>query len=442
MAAMTSPNDVLSSENPFDPLVSPFGVVGDVRRARTSWSTGGISFCMANAGMSVPGRGISARDLLARCLLALGAGLSLDGADHARLVAIAEAVERYAGQELFGEEMISASANELGESAIDVNRIPRCSERERQNWARFRNFDPGSKIRWVRGIDWLTGREVWVPAVMACYMVKEIYQSERFWNPISTGYAAHSDPAEALLRALCEVIERDAIEIVWRQMLSLPWVTPKHYSDSVRWLCAASSRQFIDTFLFDATTDMGVPTAYCVHVAPYDGSARQLVGCATRRTFDEAAEHAILETFQVRDAVRSEEEDPEDSCSSGSIIDGARYMAKQERSPAFDFLLKDAEGRAAEPANGIPQETAAALAWIKSRLSSKGMQAVVVDRTPDELADLGLTALCVIIPELQPMSVTGRGQYHAHPRLYEAPHLMGYRSLSEEELNPWPQPLA
>jgi ribosomal protein S12 methylthiotransferase accessory factor len=68
------------------------------------------------------------------------------------------------------------------------------------------------------------------------------------------------------------------------------------------------------------------------------------------------------------------------------------------------------------------------------------MCAIAVDRTPRELADVGLTAVNVVIPDLQPMSLRPLAQYRAHPRLYEAPVLMGYSSRSEEELNPWPQP--
>jgi ribosomal protein S12 methylthiotransferase accessory factor len=437
---MMSGNMTAYGNNPFEPLVSSFGVVGGVLPARTSWRAESISSFVANAGSRFPARGLTTNRLHMLAAPLLGMGMSLNGADHARLIAMAEAVERYAGRALFQEQTILASANELGGSAIDITRIPRCSSRERQDGSPLRDLDTESRIRWIQGTDWLTGKDVWVPAIMACYGIGDLRETEHFWSPISTGFSVHSDADEALLRALCEVIERDAVEVLWQQMLSLPWIPPHYYPDSVRQLCATGDRQFIDTFLFDATTDIGVPTVYCVHVAPHDPAVRQLVACATRRTFADAAEHAILETFQIRDPVRAENSEGEPG--SGSVIDGARYMANPERAAAFDFLLKDTEGRAAKPNDGIPEETTEALAWIKSRLATKQMQVIIVDRTPDELADLGLTALCAIIPDLQPMPLVWRVRYRAHPRLYSAPHLMGYRSLSEEELNPWPQPIA
>jgi ribosomal protein S12 methylthiotransferase accessory factor len=75
-------------------------------------------------------------------------------------------------------------------------------------------------------------------------------------------------------------------------------------------------------------------------------------------------------------------------------------------------------------------------------LSGKGMQVLAVNCTTRELAAVGLTAVNVIIPDLQPMSLLPLAQYRAHPRLYSAPLLMGYPSLPEEELNPWPVPYA
>jgi ribosomal protein S12 methylthiotransferase accessory factor len=88
----------------------------------------------------------------------------------------------------------------------------------------------------------------------------------------------------------------------------------------------------------------------------------------------------------------------------------------------------------------LPDDPADALAWLLDTLSRKGMQAIAVDRTPRELRAAGLTAVNVVIPDLQPMSLYPLSQCRAHPRLYQAPLLMGYPSHSEEDLNPWPQP--
>jgi ribosomal protein S12 methylthiotransferase accessory factor len=46
--------------------------------------------------------------------------------------------------------------------------------------------------------------------------------SEMFYYPISTGCASHVSLERALLGAILEVVERDAISIIWLQKLVLP----------------------------------------------------------------------------------------------------------------------------------------------------------------------------------------------------------------------------
>lgn len=70
------------------------------------------------------------------------------------------------------------------------------------------------------------------------------------------------------------------------------------------------------------------------------------------------------------------------------------------------------------------------------------MPVLAVDRSHAELRSVGLTAVNVVIPDLQPMSLLPLAQFRAHPRLYRAPAAMGFPVHSEEELNPWPQPFA
>lgn len=131
-----------------------------------------------------------------------------------------------------------------------------------------------------------------------------------------------------------------------------------------------------------------------------------------------------------------------------AMEDGARYMGAADRAPAFAFLLDQAGTGAGRPAlaeappDALPAAPGLALRRLVSGLAAAGMRAVVVDRTPDELAGAGLTAVNVIVPDLQPLSLHPRAQFKGHPRLYEAPARMGYRVLAQEELNPWPQPFA
>jgi ribosomal protein S12 methylthiotransferase accessory factor len=417
-------------------LVSPFGAVAAIRGSTTAPRRGlsGLAVMTAAIGSGSPGLPQGAE-------VSWGTGRAMDDAPLARLIAIAEGVERYAAGDFLGECRIYASACELDDPAIDLSRIPRCSESELNTpGCPLRRLDPGTPLRWVRGIDLVTGQPTWVPAVMASYRLRQVLPSELFWYRISTGFAVHFDPREALVRAICEVIERDAIAVLWLQRLRLPVISSQCLSPAAQDLLDWSDRHFIDTYLFDATTDVGVPTVYCLQVAEYSDHARHLVGAGCSRDITAAAEKALLEVTGVRPFFVREAEVPRDFRKFSDIKDGAQYMARKEMAPAWHFLLDGARGRAAPERQQVPQDPAEALAWLIAMLDRKGMQAVAVDRTPRELRAVGLTAVNVIIPDLLPMTLHPLAQYRAHPRLYEAPTFMGYPSHPEENLNPWPQP--
>lgn len=422
-------------------LVSPFGVVPRVGRAGSLRGLDELVGHIATTGMVDNSYRDSARLVSGRA--ANAGSIGLGNPDHTRLIAIAEAAERYSGGGFANDAPRWARYSELAGAVLDPLSIPRCSATELGNpRCPLGEFDPDATIRWMRGTDLLTSDELWVPAVMACFGLHRVTPAERFWYRISTGYAVHLDPVEALVRGLCEVIERDAIALTWLQRLPWPTVASSYSSDVVDRLLDWCEQHFLDAFLFDATTDLGVPTVYCLLVAPHDPELRQVVGCATGRTIAAAAESALLEAIRCRIPRRYDTELPDDFADFAAITDGARYMGRPEMAGEFAFLTDGARDRVASHRTPLPDAPADALAALLDILARAGMRAIAVDRTTRELSAVGLTSVCVIVPQLQPMTLVPLAQYRGHPRLFQAPSLMGYRSLIEEELNPWPQPFA
>lgn len=412
-------------------LVSPFGVLSAIRTRAQDRGLPEVFGAVALMGSGLPGTGPATDSVLDRS----AGGLSLADADLARLVAIAEGAERYAGRNYTALQPVTATASALDGPVLDLARLPRCSPAELAAGCPIRPPDPGQPIRWVRGFGIRTGDPVWVPAVMACYGLPPASDAERFWYRISTGCAAHFDPAEALVRGIFEVIERDAIAVSWLQRLPLPLLRAGQLSDSAGRIVTWADRHFIDAYLFDATTDMGVPTVYCLLVAPHDDTVRQAAGCASARSLPAAAEKALLEAIGARQTSHA-------AASTASLpSDGTWPMASAQRACAYDFLLSGARDRvAAAERPALPAEPAEALRWLIRSLDRHDMPAYAVDRTPPEVAAVGLTVMAVLIPDLQPMSLDRRAQFLAHRRLYSAPARMGYTAHREEDLNPWPQP--
>ncbi|GGX15314.1 hypothetical protein GCM10010297_40930 [Streptomyces malachitofuscus] len=416
-------------------LVSPVGLVSAVRPAPGLRGLPRLKMASANVGSGVPG---GTREPSAG---SSGGSRVLDDEYLSYVVATAEAAERYAGR-MPHEQPLLATPAELDGPVLDMTRVPRCSDREYAHpHCPVRRYDPEVPIHWSRGVDLITGRDIWVPTVMACYGF-HVHGAERFVTQISTGQSVHTDPYAALLGGLTELCERDAIALTWLQKLPLPPVDPSVLTPAALEMLVWGERRFLRTLLFDATTDLDVPTVYALQVAPHDDSLRQIIGAGTGRSLGEAAERCLLELLTIRECYRSETELPDDY-HDFEFLDGSRMMALPRHSEAFAFLTEGLAGRCGSTGGRpLPADPKAAVEELVGRLAAAGMQAVAVDRTCRELRAAGLTAVSVVVPELQPMSLDPLAQFRGHPRLSEAPVRMGFASLPEEEQNQWPQPFA
>jgi ribosomal protein S12 methylthiotransferase accessory factor len=417
-----------------DRLLSPVGVISGLRRAIAPRGLDRLSVWLGSAGSGFPGHGDVRSDV--------GSSRLLDDPDLARIVALAETAERYAGRNL-AHRPVLATAAQLDGPTLDMDRVARCSPSEYADpHCLLRPYDAAEAIRWVPGTDLHTGAPVHVPAVMVSN-APAARPAERFWAQISTGTAVHTDPVRAVVGALLEIVERDLIAVLWLQRLPLPPLASRHVTDRVRYLVEWARRRFLDTYLFDATSDLGVPTVYVLQTADFDDRAHRVIGCGTGRTLGEAAEKALLELATIRAAFHNDEPVPDRPQDFTSVMHGARYLGRRDRAAAFDFLLDGLDRRPArEHDPRLPDEPGALLRCLLDLLRARDMSAVVVEHPLRELAYAELTAVTVVVPDLMPMSLVPFARYLAHPRLYDAPRLMGHPVHPEAEVNPWPQPFA
>jgi ribosomal protein S12 methylthiotransferase accessory factor len=443
VTALTAPES-LSSLKLLESLVSPLGPITGIESAAGPPGLSRASACACSIGAPVTETAAEAVRSPVRC-----GGRAIDDADRARLLALAEAMERYSSGGFAAEPSVVApiaAARSYGptDAVLDPATVARCSERELADPnCPLGSYDPAAAIRWVSGVNLHDGVETQVPTVMAYHGCRGHLESERFWYRISTGCAVHFDPYEALFAALCEVIERDAVMVAWLQRMPLPLVPDDRLSATAAGIVDWAQARFMRTLLFDATTDLGVPTVLCVQTAEHDPRVRTVMSAGTGRNLGAAAEKAILEVVYLRNGLfREAGTMPENVAEIQALSDGARYMAHPERAAAFDFLISDAHSRSREPVPDLPADPRSAVSTVLLRLRRNGMRAFAVDRTRGEAAQIGLHSFAVVIPELQPMTTLPIAQYRAHPRLYALPASMGYAVHPEEELNPWPLPFA
>jgi ribosomal protein S12 methylthiotransferase accessory factor len=374
-------------------------------------------------------------------LRAGGVGLS---AEEALVPALAEGLERYSSGLCRDEQFVYASADELGRDALDFDGIPRCSKRELSHLRCPLTLpDKGKPIRWLRGLSLMDGRMTYIPAIMVYSHIVNVQVSERFWLPISTGCAAHTSYEDALLSGIYEVVERDAISITWLQKLRLPRIDIDVLPPDLIgcWEAHVASSGDVQTYFFDATLDLGVPTVYGVQVAPFNNHATTLVSCSSKSSIAKALAKVILDMAQLSAAFRQGRPLPECWDDFSEPMQGAGYMAHCERRHAFDFLLlSPATRKLSDIMQTEPHDDP--LKRILKTLRSNALSCYAVDLSPDEAVRSGIRVVRIIIPGLQPLSFRYRAKFLGHPRLYDAPRRMGFPSLPEQELNDFPQPFA
>lgn len=380
-----------------------------------------------------------------------GAGGDLDP-EMAWIRSVVECAERYATMVYQPADFVIATADELGSDALDLATIPRCSDRELADpQCTLQLARKDRRIRWIPGYSLISGRRKMVPGAMT-FLYFGLWPTERFWLPISTGVAAHTSLAAALVSAICETIERDAIALTWLARLPVPRINrPSSLPEVTETLFQRLDQSHVKQYFFDATTDIGIPTVLSVQVCPDHPTCALFLCCATALDSMTAFGKTIREAIPARNVMALERTRPEHVMDFFDLAHGANYYGCGEHNEDFDFLLKGDNVTTLDQVAGdfpadIEEEDAELrsqreLAFLVDRLRKIGWEAVAVDLTTDELRDVGLWAVRVIIPQAVPISFVHRARYLGTPRLYEYPERLGIE-LTEDDINPGPMPFA
>lgn len=374
-----------------------------------------------------------------------GAGSDIDE-EYAKFKAVAEALERYSSCIIAESEYIVASAVELGEKAADWRLFPAPSDAELSRAKYTQKFDPHASIRWIETHNITKGENKYLPLALTHLYPKQ-WTSERFYWPISTGTALHTDIHWAIVKAILEAVERDAIALTWLLQVTPPTITFSH-SDQISHFGSIPERieNSSEFRYYNVTTDLGIPTVYLRRVRSGHPHASNLVTCATDLSFASAVKSASRESASTSlmfdsGVVRV----PKHPSECYSIEDGAAYMGQPKNSHLFNFLDTGGQCAFSELNDLLPESEACgkrALDVLLDKLISKQMDVYVADLTVDELKDSGLCSIKVFIPQLMPMSTVSECQYLGHRRLYDYAKLIGRRVFSESDVNKHPQPFA
>jgi ribosomal protein S12 methylthiotransferase accessory factor len=398
----------------------------------------------AAAGHSLPG---AARPPAYGC----GVALTREAAAGA---AVGEIVERYSAAVYPPEAIVHAAFDELEEEAVPPEAFAALSPRRLEGFrappdpARppFAPFTRGTRTGWVHGWSLAARSPVLVPAAFVYlpyrYEAAEPYIADGF----STGTACAATRDEATLRALCEVVERDAVSIVWNNALVLPRIRhdgPDRLGDLFRerFRCRG-----LRCFLLDATLDVPVPTVIAALVDERGGAA---FGTATRPDPFDAARKALLEAAQCRvvckrDFVRgAERRYAADFHDVVDFADHARLYTLREMRRHVEFLWSgERETAVSDLASAAGGGTARELGRCVDLLGAAGLQPIALDVTSDDVRDAGYHVVRVVVPGMEALHARHAEPFRGGRRTREVPHRLGLRSRAADgpETSPAPHP--
>ncbi len=378
-----------------------------------------------------------------------GAALSREEAEWA---AVGECVERYALAAVEPERVVLASHAELSTKQIASVGPGEWAlfDPSQDGETPFALFEDETRIAWIQGESLTQGGARLVPACFIWLPYYGVSPDEEIVAPtVSTGAACATSVVAAEVRGICELIERDAFMIVWRNQLACPRVEIDEGSQLAPVFAECFARPGLDYRLWLTTLDLRVHSFFGVLRDTRDGGVRTIVGgaagldplWAARKTLLELVQGLAWVDYITRGAPFVYEQGFGNVT---SFEDRVQLYGSNDLSSAFSFL--DADGRPPVPLSSLPSLEANSLEddldLCVGILAERSLETIVVDLTPVDVAACGLRAVRVLVPGLETMDGDHRLQFLGGYRWRSVPVELGLRQerCSLDEMNPYPHP--
>jgi ribosomal protein S12 methylthiotransferase accessory factor len=340
--------------------------------------------------------------------------------EEAVLSAIGEGVERYAASLWNQAELTKGSLKELGDRAFDPRWLVLY---DAEQYARpgftFGPMDSNAPMLWADGC-WLdTGVKVLVQA-QATYL-GFTGDEMSIGQTTSNGLAAGSSFEAAALRALYELIERDAFMLHWLAGLRGKRIDPDDCDEASRKALDEVQRLGAQTELYLLDVDTGYPTVACLGLGDGVSWPGATIGLGTHADIDVAMRKAVLEHGHygpfmrrlMREGRHQHVRAPVDVV--GSLDHGLYYCHADNaawldglRQSQFSVSLADLRKKYREE----PSLTACV-----ARLSASGIRTAAVDVTTPDLVLAGLSVVRAFGTYAQPIHFGFGYERRNNPRL-------------------------
>ena len=339
----------------------------------------------------------------------------------AKVKALAEFLERLClSNPPTEEERFLMSRYEPDQAFIDPTKFFCYSEEQVENRNQILNRIRNETFRWWPARD-LSGKKYLVPAQL-------VFLSNRFDNEfsiraemITTGAAlGQLNNNHALEAGFLESVERDTYIHAYLTRKTLAKITdlPEESQELVDYL----HRYKLEPHIFDAASDLNVPTVITITLDRTGIGPAVSVGARSTFNYDDAIKQALLESIQCRRVSRltpSRKLPKEEEIT--SMDDRFIYWNSLERISDLEFWLNTNKTVSYEKLKRQNTTFDEAVDVIKA----KGYDILVADATLPEVRDGGFRALKVMAPELHPLYLDERAK---------ALHSVHYGAIKDDKI--------
>jgi ribosomal protein S12 methylthiotransferase accessory factor len=367
--------------------------------------------------------------------------------------AVGEAVERYCPALFVQEQLPLARFSSAPFPCIRPDQFALYSQEQLSDptFPHVR-FDADTLVRWAKTSDVATGETWYVPAAMVYmpYYFNRDHGEESIAPRISTGLACHCSPAEAALSAICEVIERDAITILWQAKLGMPKIRIESLSKRNRDLVARFECCGHSVIILNITLDHHVPTILSVLRSCWPGMPA-LVFAASSHPCSEVAIRKSLEelahTRRLAQELKTQKPSFRPAMNYHNVIDQETHVhlyCDQASLRLAEFIFASGQEMDFEEletfATGDPVGDVQS---VVEQISNIGHQVLLADITTSDVADLGLIVMRAVIPGFHPLFIGHKLRALGGFRLWGVPQKLGYVGITRatgDNLAPHPFP--
>ena len=362
----------------------------------------------------------------------------------AKLKALSEIFERYSGTVYRSKYFIKGSFNELKEKAFNPCDVVSFSKKQlsTKDFEKFR-FDKNTNFKWIEGISLISGKKILVP-VQLVYWNYRVDSEPIIQVGLSTGIAGGTSYAGATLRAIFEIVERDAFMITWLNQLNLKEIEFSKKSQ-LKKMTDEFKRYKFELHVFYSKTNVKIHSFIAIMIDRTRNPP--IIGCGLKAGLnpEETIIASIEESFHsmpwrrdIAVKIPNKKIKPE---AVSSFEDRILYWNQRGKLKELNFLLENSKKiELSELQNYSTGSCLKDLEFVKEDFKEKNLETIVVDITPIDVKQMEFKEVKVLVPKMQPLYLNEKYRYLGGHRLYEIPILLGFKNRREEELNKTPHP--